>query len=91
MAAPQKKYKLPKQEEQYGQMYGLRHHFFVVGGMPEPEKIGPLPELTEKETRAIVRRRDAIKEHAPEMMEIIRELVSEGMIPGLRNVRIKIH
>jgi hypothetical protein len=91
MAAPKKKYKLPIAVEQYAKENGLRHHFFVKGGMPEPQKPPAQEALTDLEKKQAQRRKDILRQHMPEMFPILKELLAEGMITGMRNVRVSLN
>lgn len=89
MAAPKKRYKLEDAAKQYGETYGLRHHFFILGGMPEPLPPKPLSELSDTEKAKLKIRSQNLKKHMPEFVPFVKELIAEGMMPGMRNVRVR--
>lgn len=82
---------LPPQIKQYGDMYGLRHHFFVKGGMPDPVEQPALPALLPADEKKVRVHYNNLKTHIPEMVDFAKELIAEGMMPGARNIRVRIY
>ena len=86
-----KKFKEQPQIVKFGKMYGLRGHFFVKNGMPEPAPKEPLPALSEPDKRKVARHRDNLLQYMPEVLPIVKELMAEGMLDGWRSVRVRVH
>lgn len=70
--------------------HGQRHHFFVLGGMPEPLPLKPLEPLSVTDKAKLKVHIDNLKKHMPEVVDIAKELIAEGMMPQ-RNIRVKVH
>jgi hypothetical protein len=85
----QQVYKISKKDREFGDACGKRHHFFVLGGMPDPDPIEPLPELTDVDKVKIKKHVDIMRKHAPEFEQFVKDAMSEGMIPGYRALRAK--
>lgn len=65
-------------------------HFFVRGGMPK-RAAKPLTELTAADKAKVAEHAANLKKHAPEFYDFVKDAIKEGMVPGLRNVRVKVH
>lgn len=81
---------LSKAEFEYGATHGLPGHFFVKGGMPEPEIAKPLEPLGATDKAKLKVHIDNLKKHMPEVVDFAKELIAEGMMPQ-RNIRVRVH
>jgi hypothetical protein len=64
--------------------HGLRHHFFVLGGMGDPQPAKEPEPLTPAEQAKVKRNVELMRQNVPEAESFIRELHAEGMVDGMR-------
>lgn len=57
---------------------------------PEIPPLSPAPPLTDRERERIMEMLPVAKEHFPEVVPMVKDLVDAGLIHGWRNVRVKV-
>jgi len=81
---------LTASEHKYGLTHGKHGHFFVKGGMPPAPERKPLEPLSAGDKAKLKVHLDNLKKYMPEVVDIAKELIAEGMMPQ-RNIRVKVN